>query len=157
LSIANVCLQHKSTFGVHYRTASPGQLGLRVAGSQNVTQFHVWWAQKNRVLGGGPGSPMGRGTFGEKYLGMPRLVGSRHTQRYFRKRVARITRAAVGTEFLSPYPYPWGFPYPRQTCELLVSSHFLPLSSFSFSSSLPHSISRSVSHPFRSFSRPPSP
>ena len=40
---------HKSTFGVHYRTGSPGQLGLRVAGfpghwvaaSQNVTQFHV--------------------------------------------------------------------------------------------------------------------
>jgi len=39
---------HKSTFGVHYRTGSPGQLGLRVAGfpshwvagSQNVTQFH---------------------------------------------------------------------------------------------------------------------
>ena len=38
------------TFGVHYRTGSPGQLGLRVAGfpghwvagSQNVTQFHVW-------------------------------------------------------------------------------------------------------------------
>ena len=44
------CLQHKSTFGVHYRTGSPGHLGLRVAGfpghwvagSQNVTQFHVW-------------------------------------------------------------------------------------------------------------------
>jgi len=41
---------HKSTFGVHYRTGSPGQLGLRVAGfpghwvawSQNVTQFNVW-------------------------------------------------------------------------------------------------------------------
>jgi len=41
---------HKSTFGVHYRTGSPGQLGLRVArfpghwvaGSQNVTQFHLW-------------------------------------------------------------------------------------------------------------------
>jgi len=41
---------HKSTFGVHYRTRSPGQLGLRVAGfpghwvagSQNVTQFHLW-------------------------------------------------------------------------------------------------------------------
>ena len=40
---------HKSTFGVHYRRGSPGQLGLRVAGfpghwvagSQNVTQFHV--------------------------------------------------------------------------------------------------------------------
>jgi len=39
-----------STFGVHYRTESPGQLGLRVAGfpghwvagSQSVTQFHVW-------------------------------------------------------------------------------------------------------------------
>jgi len=31
LSIANVCLQHKSTFGVHCRTGSPGQLGLRVA------------------------------------------------------------------------------------------------------------------------------
>jgi len=50
LPIANVCLQHKSTFGLHYRTGSPGQLGLRVAGfpghwvagSQNVTQFHVW-------------------------------------------------------------------------------------------------------------------
>ena len=35
---------------VHYRTGSPGQLGLRVAGfpgqwvagSQNVTQFHFW-------------------------------------------------------------------------------------------------------------------
>ena len=48
--IANVCLQHKSTFGVHYRT---GSLGLRVAGfpghwvagSQNVTQFHVCWLQ----------------------------------------------------------------------------------------------------------------
>ena len=42
-------MQHKSTFGVHYRTGSPGQMGLRVAGfpghwvagSQNVTQFHV--------------------------------------------------------------------------------------------------------------------
>ena len=41
---------HKSTFGVYYRTGSPGQLGLRVArfpghwvaGSQNVTQFNVW-------------------------------------------------------------------------------------------------------------------
>ena len=51
LPIANVCLQHKSTFGVHYRTGSPGHLGLRVAGflghwvagSQNVTQFHVWY------------------------------------------------------------------------------------------------------------------
>ena len=40
---------HKSTFGVYYRTGSPGQLGLRVAGfpghwvagSQNVTQFHL--------------------------------------------------------------------------------------------------------------------
>ena len=40
---------HKSTFGVHYGTRSPGQLGLRIAGfpghwvaaSQNVTQFHV--------------------------------------------------------------------------------------------------------------------
>jgi len=40
---------HKSTFGVHCRTGSPGQLGLRVAGfpghwvagSQNVTQFPV--------------------------------------------------------------------------------------------------------------------
>jgi len=38
-----------STFGVHYGTGSPGQLGLRVAGfpghgvagSQNVTQFHL--------------------------------------------------------------------------------------------------------------------
>jgi len=35
----------------------------------------------------------------------------------------RITRAAVGTEFLSPYPPhththgdPWGSPYPRQIC-----------------------------------------
>ena len=63
---------------------------------------------------------------------------------------AAESRAAVGTEFLSPYP--WGFPYPRQTCELLMSSHFLPLSSFSLSSSLPHSISRSVSPPFRSLS-----
>ena len=43
---------HKPTFGVHYRTGSPGQLGLRVAGfphhwvagSQNATQFHVWSA-----------------------------------------------------------------------------------------------------------------
>ena len=42
-------VQLKSTVGVHYRTGSPGQLGLRVAGfpghwvagSQNVTQFHV--------------------------------------------------------------------------------------------------------------------
>ena len=50
MPIANVCQQHKSTFGVHYRTRSPGELGLRVAGfpghwvagSQNVTQFHVW-------------------------------------------------------------------------------------------------------------------
>jgi len=41
---------HKSTFGVHYRTGSPGQLGHRVtefpghwvSGSQNVAQFHVW-------------------------------------------------------------------------------------------------------------------
>ena len=41
---------HKSTFGVHYRTGSPGQLGLRVAGfpgnwvagSQDVIQFHIW-------------------------------------------------------------------------------------------------------------------
>ena len=41
--------KHKSTFGVHYRTGSPGQLGLglsgsldsRVTGSQNVTQFHL--------------------------------------------------------------------------------------------------------------------
>jgi len=40
---------HKSTFGVHYRAGSLGQLGLRVAGfpghwvagSQNVTRFHV--------------------------------------------------------------------------------------------------------------------
>jgi len=40
---------HKSTFGVRYRAGSPGQLGLRVAGfpshwvagSQNVTQFHL--------------------------------------------------------------------------------------------------------------------
>ena len=48
LPIAIVCLQHMSTFGVHYRTGSPGQLDLLVAGypdhwfgSQNVTQFHV--------------------------------------------------------------------------------------------------------------------
>jgi len=41
---------HKSTFRVQYRTGSPGRLGLRVAGfpghwvagSQNVTQFHLW-------------------------------------------------------------------------------------------------------------------
>jgi len=26
-----------------------------------------------------------------------------------------ISRAAVGTEFLSPYPYPWRSPYLRQT------------------------------------------
>jgi len=40
---------HKSTLGVNYRTGSPGQLGLRVAGfqghwvagSQNVIYFHV--------------------------------------------------------------------------------------------------------------------
>jgi len=32
LPIAIVCLQHISTFGVHYRTGSPGQLGLLVAG-----------------------------------------------------------------------------------------------------------------------------
>ena len=68
MPIANVCLQHKSTFGVHYRTGSPGQLGLRVAGfpghwvsgSQNVTQFHVWgltpavlqqgWSHRGLVL-----------------------------------------------------------------------------------------------------------
>jgi len=60
LPIANVCLQHKSTFGVHYRTGSPGQLGqldLRVAGfpghwvagSQNVTQFHVC-SKRNKKL-----------------------------------------------------------------------------------------------------------
>ena len=44
-----VPMEHKSTFGVHYGTGSPGQLGPRVAGfpghcvagSQNVTQFHV--------------------------------------------------------------------------------------------------------------------
>ena len=49
---------HKSTFGVHYRTGSLGQLGLRVAGfpghwvagSQNVTQFHLWFA---RLASGG--------------------------------------------------------------------------------------------------------
>jgi len=48
---------HKSTFGVHYRTGSPGQLGLRVAGfpghwvavSQNVTQFHVWKRQRFNI------------------------------------------------------------------------------------------------------------
>jgi len=52
LPIANVCLQHKSIFGVCYTTGSLGQLGLRVAGfpghwvagSQNVTQFHVCFA-----------------------------------------------------------------------------------------------------------------
>ena len=57
LPIANVCLQHKSTFGVHYRTGSSGQLGLRVAGfpdhwvagSQNVTQFHVWGAPLKKI------------------------------------------------------------------------------------------------------------
>ena len=26
------------------------------------------------------------------------------------------SKAAVGTEFPSPYPYQWGSPYPRQTC-----------------------------------------
>ena len=45
---------HKLTFGVYYRTGSPGQRGLRVAGfpsrwvadgSQNVTQFHVCCVQ----------------------------------------------------------------------------------------------------------------
>ena len=57
LPIANVCLQHKSTFGVHYRTGSPGQLGLRVAGfpghwvagSQNVNQFHVCRTPAHRI------------------------------------------------------------------------------------------------------------
>ena len=42
MPIANVCLQHKSTFEVHYRTGSPGQLGLRVAGLPGrrwVTKF----------------------------------------------------------------------------------------------------------------------
>jgi len=50
-----VCAKFKrftSTFGVHYRTGSPGQLDLRVAGfpghwvagSQNVTQIHIWYA-----------------------------------------------------------------------------------------------------------------
>jgi len=42
LPIANVCLQHKSTFEVHYRTGSPGQLGPRVAGLPGrrwVTKF----------------------------------------------------------------------------------------------------------------------
>ena len=42
---------HKSTFGVHYRKGSPGQLGLWIAGflghwvsgSQNVIQFHLWF------------------------------------------------------------------------------------------------------------------
>ena len=42
-------LQTKSTFGVHYRTGSPGQLGLRVAGfpghwvaaSQNVSNVDL--------------------------------------------------------------------------------------------------------------------
>ena len=43
-----------STFGVHYRTGSPGQLGLRVAGFRGhwvagsqkwVTQFHLWCAE----------------------------------------------------------------------------------------------------------------
>jgi len=42
---------HMSTSGIHYRTGSSGQLGLRVAwfpghwvaGSQNVTQFHLWY------------------------------------------------------------------------------------------------------------------
>ena len=49
----NTFFAHKSTFGVHCRTGSPGQLGLRVAGfpghwvagSQNVTQFHLWCVQ----------------------------------------------------------------------------------------------------------------
>ena len=33
---------NNSTFGVYCRAGSPGQLGLWVAGSQNVTQFHIW-------------------------------------------------------------------------------------------------------------------
>ena len=48
---------HKSTFGVHYRTGSPGQLGLRVvgfpghwvAGSQTVTQFHLWSDMREHI------------------------------------------------------------------------------------------------------------
>ena len=38
--------------GVHCRTGSPGQLGLRVAGvagSQNVTQFHVWYRLRRQI------------------------------------------------------------------------------------------------------------
>jgi len=49
LLLPMITFTHKSTFGVLYRTESPGQLGLRVAGftghwvagSQNVTQFHL--------------------------------------------------------------------------------------------------------------------
>ena len=49
---------HKSTFGVHYRTGSPGQLGFRVAGlpghwvagSQNVTQFHLCWTVNANLI-----------------------------------------------------------------------------------------------------------
>ena len=48
---------HKSTFGVHYRTGSPGQPGLRVdefpghwiAGSRNVTQVHVCLARRRHL------------------------------------------------------------------------------------------------------------
>ena len=38
---------------------------------------------------------------------------------------SQIARAAVGTKFLSPYtstPYPWGSPYPRRTCKLLITT-----------------------------------
>ena len=38
LRTANVCLQHKSTLGVHYRTRSPSRW---IPWSQHVTQFHV--------------------------------------------------------------------------------------------------------------------
>jgi len=66
LSIANVCMQHKSTFGVHYRTGSPGHLGLRVAGfpglwvagSQNVTQFHLRWTATATIQWGSVGSKL---------------------------------------------------------------------------------------------------
>ena len=56
----------KSTFGVHYRTGSPGHLGLRVAGfpglwvagSQNVTQFHLRWTATATIQWGSVGSKL---------------------------------------------------------------------------------------------------
>ena len=44
LPIANVCLQYKSTFAVHYRRGSPGQLGLPVAGFPGTGSLgHKMW------------------------------------------------------------------------------------------------------------------